>query len=241
MKIAIYGAGGPVAAAAIRWLEADHELLLTDVKPFDTRHPFRECDVTDPLAVAAVAAGMDCLINCTVMRPHDVLAFDVNTRGAYNVVRAAVDHRVPRLIHTGPAQIFSPHGGYQLDRQISEAMPPHVGMGLYAISKYLGHDLVEAFCRQHRDLTTVIFYYCGFHSEDGQEPRWMANFVVHEDDAGQAFKLGVEVPRERLPSNCETFQISAELPLGYVDLSKAKNLLGYQPRHNFESAWRRQP
>lgn len=237
MKIAIYGAGGPVAAGAISWLEGRHSLRLTDIAAMETAHEFRQVDVTDPGQVAGAAEGMDVLINCTVQRPDPVLAFDVNTRGAYNVMRAAVEHAVPRVVHTGPAQIFAGRGGYNADWNVTEEAPPRPGVNLYAWSKYLGHEIVRTFCRCHADLSAVVFYYSGFYSEEPQHRG--IRFAVHVDDAGQAFRLGAEIPREKLPSNFEVFNISADMPMRQVSVEKARRLLGYDPKHNFEHLWSR--
>ncbi|NUQ01456.1 MAG: NAD(P)-dependent oxidoreductase [Armatimonadetes bacterium] len=237
MNVAIFGAGGPVAAGAIAWLADRHTLRLTDIASLDTPHEYRRVDVTDPDQVAAAAEGMDALINCTVMRPDPVLAFDVNTRGAYNVMRAAVMQSVPRVVHTGPAQIFATRGGYQNEWNLTEEAPPRPGVNLYAWSKYLGHEIVRTFARCHPEISTVVFYYAGFYSDEPEHrgPR----FAVHVDDAGQAFRLGVEVPREQLPSNFELFHISADVPMAQVSVEKARRILGYAPRHNFEHVWSR--
>ena len=46
---------------------------------------------------------MDSLINCTVLRDSLVPAFRVNLVGAYNVMKAAVECGIRRVIHTGSA------------------------------------------------------------------------------------------------------------------------------------------
>lgn len=238
MKITIYGAGGPVAAAAIAALEGRHELLLTDVNPLTTAHPSSRVDVRDAAAVIAAAEGADALVNCTVVRHEPALAFDVNCLGAWHVMRAAAAWRVPRVIHTGPAIIFA-RTGYHHDVDLSEEVPPRPGMDLYAMSKYCGWEIVRAFAREHDWLTVVAFMYTGFMTGEIGLDHGVPTFAVDSRDAGQAFRLGLEVPRERLPSNCELFNISAAMPHGRVRLDKARRLLGYAPEHNFEPTWSR--
>lgn len=238
MKLTIYGAGGPVAAGAVGALEGRHELLLTDLAAMDTAHPFRPVDITRGEQVRAAAEGADCLINCTVVRQHPELAFRVNCEGAYHVMRAAVELGIPRVIHTGPAIIFG-RAGYWHDFDIIEDAPPRPGLELYAMSKYLGWQVVRTFCRRHPELCVVAFVYTGFLSGDPHPDHGVPPFAVDYRDAGQAFRLGVEVPREALPSNCELFNISADMPHGRVDLGKAKRLLGYAPEHNFAATWSR--
>ncbi|GIT18198.1 MAG: hypothetical protein CM1200mP39_10040 [Dehalococcoidia bacterium] len=45
---------------------------------------------------------MDAIINLSVLRPDRKLAFDVNARGCYNMMIAAREHGIRRLINTGP-------------------------------------------------------------------------------------------------------------------------------------------
>src|ERR1041385_770999 len=121
-KVAIFGAGGPVAAAAAAALQEHYTLRLTDVRPLAeiaaegkpqspgaplpaVLPPPHECqvvDVADYDQVLEAARGMDALINCTVLRHELVPAFQVNLIGAYHVAKAAVEHGIRRIIHTGP-------------------------------------------------------------------------------------------------------------------------------------------
>src|ERR1700694_2414418 len=87
-KVAIFGAGGPVGAAAARALKEQYTLRLTDVQPIaeiaaegkpqspgaplpevlPAPHECRVVDVTDYQQVLEAARGMDALINTTVLR-----------------------------------------------------------------------------------------------------------------------------------------------------------------------------
>ncbi|MBI2299532.1 MAG: NAD(P)-dependent oxidoreductase [Armatimonadetes bacterium] len=238
MKIAIYGAGGPVAASAIAALEGRHELRLTDLKPLETSHASLQVDVTDPDQVRVAAEGMDVLINCTVLRDHPVIAFDVNTRGAYNVMQAALACGIPRVIHTGPGIHLGPRS-YGRDFDVTEAAPPRVGANLYAVSKFLGWEIVRTFCRRHPEVSVVAFFYSGFHTGDITPQGWIPDWNVDSRDAGQAFRLGAEIARDKLPSNCELFNINADLPVSRISIEKARRILGYEPQHNFEVLWSR--
>jgi hypothetical protein len=46
--------------------------------------------------------GTDAVVNLSVMRLDRKLAFDVNTRGVYNAIMAAVAAKHDRFINTGP-------------------------------------------------------------------------------------------------------------------------------------------
>ena len=103
MKVVIYGSNGMLGPHVVKALEGQVELRLTDLEPFDTPHDMVPVDVADADAVMRAAEGMDAIINLSVLRPHRKIAFDVNTMGCYNIMRAAVAHGIPRVINTGAA------------------------------------------------------------------------------------------------------------------------------------------
>ncbi len=241
MKVVIYGAGGPVAAGGIRALEPGHTLRLTDLAPMETPHEFRQVDITDVEQVAAAAEGMDVLINCTVNRPDPVLAWDVNLRGAYNVAQAALRHGVPRVIHTGPAMILGERSNYYLDHDVTEDAPLRPGANLYAISKFCAHEMLRIICSHHPELCCIVFYYAQFMDHDPGPTDHVSPFAVHYDDAGQAFLRGVEVDRERLPANFEMFHIATPQPHGWLNVDKARRLLGFEAQYRGDGYWYRTP
>ena len=255
MKLVLYGAGGPVAAAAIAELEQHHTLRLTDVRPPDVPHPrlqapgradrwpsrphpkeheFVAVDVTDPAQVLAAAEGMDAIVNLSVVRPDPVLSFRVNMMGAYNVMRAAVAHGIKRVVHTGPEVII---GHYRYDFDVSVEAPPRPGTGYYLLTKYLGQEVVRAFAETH-DLEVIALYFHVFQPGAAAEPLGGASpFLVSWEDTGRAFRCAVDAPP--MPHRYEPFIITTDLPQGKFNAEKAERLLGWQPQDRFEGHWKR--
>lgn len=178
-RVVIFGAGGPLAAVSAHALERDHILRLCDVRPMadiaaDGRpqsrgapvprvlgepHEMRQVDVTDYDQVLEATRGMDAVINMTVMRHDPVEAFRVNTLGAYNVVRAAVECGIRRVVQTGPLQVNNPmQGGYWSDVDLASDVPPRPGVQLYLISKFLGQEIMRIFAQEHDlEVPTLVF------------------------------------------------------------------------------------
>ena len=239
MKIVLYGAGGPVAAAAIAELERDHTLRLADMRPPDeweqpSSHEFARVDVADADQVLAAAEGMDVIVNLSVVRPDPVLSFRVNMTGAYHVMQAAVAHEVKRVVHTGPETVIN---GYWLDHDITVEAPPRPGTNYYLLTKYLGQEVVRSFA-EHHALEVIALYFHVFQAADAPEPHRTASpFLVSWEDTGRAFRAAVEAPP--MPNRYEPFIITADLPHGKFDAEKAKRLLGWHPRDNFPLHWRR--
>ncbi|MBI4531445.1 MAG: NAD(P)-dependent oxidoreductase, partial [Candidatus Latescibacteria bacterium] len=161
MNVLLLGAGGPVAAAAIRALQPYHHLRLADIRPLDfPEHDTLITDITFLEAVIEAARGMDVIINCTVIRHDPVKAFEVNTRGAYNVMKAAVANGIHRVIHTGPHLTVSAEE-YTHDFDLSEEFPPRPGVGLYSITKYLGQEVCRVLAEAY-GIQVICLLFCGF-------------------------------------------------------------------------------
>lgn len=237
MNVFILGAGGPVAAAAIKALEPYHKLRLADIKELESDHETLMVEITDPAEVLKAASGMDAIINCTVLRNDMVKSFDVNIRGAYNVMKAAVEHDIRRVVHTGPQMVM--RGIYADDFLLTADPPTRPGINLYGLTKYLSLEVCRIFAEEH-DIQVICFLYCGFRNppdEDAKPEGEVGPFLVSWEDAGQAFRLALEV--ERLPRNFEVFNIVADLPHRKHINTRAKSLLGFQPKENFQRSWDR--
>jgi nucleoside-diphosphate-sugar epimerase len=255
-NVVIFGAGGPLAAATAAELAPHYRLRLTDLNtlaemaatPRTDQHPDAprpavpaapheelRVDVTDPAQVLAACAGMDAIVNCTVMRTHTVQAFRVNTLGALNIAQAAVAHGIRRIVQTGP-QLHSVSGeaDYSADYDIVDDAPPRPGRNLYFHSKYLGQEI----CRVYADaygLEIPVLLFSDFVQPDDVRAD-LYPFSVAWADAARAIRRALEVPS--LPSPYEVFTICADLPHGVFSNRKAKQVLGWSPQHDLASSWK---
>ena len=237
MNVLIMGAGGPVAAAAIKALETHYTLRLADIKELEYDHETLIVDIGNPAEVFEAASGMDAIINFAVLRSDITKSFDVNIRGAYNVMQAAVKHDIRRIVHTGPELII--RSEYADDFFLSAGTTPRPTTGLYGLTKYLSMEVCRIFAEEH-DLQVICFLYHSFrHSPDEEaEPGDEVNpYIISWEDAGEAFRVALEAPP--LPRNFEAFTIVADLPHRKYSNIKAKTLLGFQPKEDFQKLWNR--
>jgi nucleoside-diphosphate-sugar epimerase len=260
-RVAIFGAGGPLAAAAAGALRDQYTLRLTDLRPIaeiaaegkpqspgaplpevlPSPHECRVVDVTEYEQVLEAARGMDALVNCTVVRPHLAAAFGVNLIGAYNVARAAVELGINRIVQTGPQLVISwPGVDYSDDFGVTDDAPPRPGSNLYAVTKYLGGEVMRVFAARH-GLEVTEFVYCGFQPAHGPQDTpgsGVIPFTVSWEDAGEAFLHALRAPSERFERPVECLHIVAPLPHGKFGTSgKTRRLLGWSPRHDFRHLW----
>jgi nucleoside-diphosphate-sugar epimerase len=253
-RIVVFGAGGPVAAAATSLLAPRYALRLTDVRPLDEiarenkpqspgaplpvplgpPHENRVVDVRDPDAVmVACAGGMDAVLNATVLRHDPVDAFLVNTLGAYHIVRAAVAHGIRRVVQTGPQQVtMDPRVGYEDDYDVPGNVPARPGRDLYAHSKYLGQEICRVFAEFH-DLEIPNLLYTQFLDPDVAD--YLHPFAVSWNDSARALGRALEV--ERLPAPYVEMHICADLPHGRFRADRAREVLGWEARDDLQPLW----
>ena len=185
----------------------------------------------------AACAGMDAVVNCTVVRPDPVQAFRVNCLGAVNVARAAAAHGIRRVVHTGPQLVTNDRpAGYWWDFAVPDDAPSRPGTSLYGHSKFLGEEAMRVFA-EYYDLEVPALLFSIFADPETAQRRGGGVFpmTVSWEDAGHAVRRALEVAT--LPSPFETFHILADLPHGKYSNAKARRLLGWQPRDTLARLW----
>ena len=224
----------------VKALEAHHRLRLTDITDIDSRHEHAKVDISSLDQVTAAAEGVDAIINCSVLRSDRKTAFDVNARGCYNMMTAAVRHGIRRVINTGPRfSVLGPtYLGY--DFGIIPDVPPQPGTGIYAFTKSLGQEVCRVFTESH-EVYVIYLVVSHFWSTDDMSAvgEDLDPFSVTWEDAGEAFRCALDVDLMSLPSRCERFFLFADVPHGQFVGEKTTRILGWRPRHRLERFWRK--
>lgn len=258
-KVVLFGAGGPVGAAAIASLKDHYTLRVTDLRPMQevaasppqnprapipevlaAPHENRVVDLTDYDQVLSACEGMDAAINVSVLREHPVLAFHVNMVGAYNVAKACVACGVKRLIHTGPFHTsLNFNADYWHDFQIRDDIQLHPGDDLYALTKYLGGHITRVFA-EREGLEVLTFIFTSFRPREilpEERGRGVYPYSTSWEDTGASFWYGLRAPA--MPSAYEDFFVCARMPHDKYRPDKAKRLLGWEARDNFAELYTR--
>lgn len=256
--VVIFGAGGPLATAAVRELAPHYTLRLTDARSLETimnapaqsefapkpdasfaSFEWQQVDVTEAEQVMRACEGMDAIINCTVIRRENAGAFRVNAAGAFTVMQAAVANNIRRVVHTGPYLIGREGAaGYNWDVRIVEDVPARPGgyWDLYMHSKLCGQEIVKAFARQHA-LEVPALYFNDFVDPERSAPVPDNPFIISWSDAARAIRCALESPA--LPSPFEIMHINTDAPHGVFPNDKAKRLLNWQPQDDLSRFWRK--
>ena len=210
MKLLLLGGHGIMGPHVARALEDEYELRITDIVPIDSPHENLRVDVADLDQVMAAAAGVDAIVNFAVVREDHKLAFDVNTLGTYNAVRAAVEHKMERFINTGPYTAVVGPTYHDFDFDIRPEVAPHPGLRLYPLSKSAGQEVCRIFAENNPIHVLNILYFRG---SDG--PRW-----------ARSIKLALEVDLADMPTKNEVFFIGADPTR--LSTEKNRRLLGFE-------------
>lgn len=255
-KVVVFGAGGPLGASLAEELAPHYTVRLTDVKPVEELmaippqspgaplpvppqppHEWRVVDVRDAAQVHAACAGMDAIVNVSVVRHDPVDAFRVNAVGAYNVMAAAVAHGIQRVVHTGPFMLGQRGGaGYDWDTFLVDDIAPRPGIWwVYLPSKLLGQEICRIFA-EHYGLCVPTLTFAQFVNPEVL-PKRISALAVSWMDAANAIRCALEI--DGLPSPYEYMHIGADTPLGVFPNAKAKRLLNWQPRDNFREVYAR--
>ncbi len=249
MKVLILGGNGMLGPWAVTAMKDRHDILLTDINdPYpEYGGDFLKLSVDDIDGVVKAAEGMDVIVNLSVLRPDRQLAFDVNTMGNYAMMMAAREHRIKRVINTGPHFQLVGQQYEEWDFDLNPDMPPAPGTRLYAHTKALGSEICRVFSEHHGIEVLTLMYYNMKHTWNlggpEQEPVYhedMVPFSTAWQDCGTAVRAAVEVPSERLASNYEAFFIFPDLPHRKFNNEKTRRVLGWKPRYHVEALWNKE-
>ena len=239
MDVLILGGNGLLGPYVVDALGHDHNLRITDVNDAPcTPHEYINVDVSDIDQVSKAAEGMDAIINLSVMRPHRKLAFDVNARGCYNMMSAAVRHGIRRVINTGPPFSY----GYRssMYHDLAPDLPSQSGTALYTCTKSLGHEICRIYT-EHHEIYVMTMMFGSFRDPDDPEEygKGVSPFIQTYPDAANVFPLALTVDLRTLPSRCEMFNVCSDIPGRKYTNQKTKRLLGWNPKDSFVKRWDR--
>ncbi|MBM3740096.1 MAG: NAD(P)-dependent oxidoreductase [Acidobacteria bacterium] len=249
MNVLVTGGAGYLGPFVARSLAREHRVLLSDVKQPAQKpeQEFRVVDMTSLDQVMRASEGMDAIVNCSVVRESERLAFAVNSGGCWNMMTAAVRHGIKRILNTGPHFTVTgpPYEGF--DFGMDGDIPPQSSTILYALTKSLGHEVCRVFS-EHHDIHVLNFLFYNFRdlrgAAEGSFNRLRPGsnpvpFVVSGDDAAKAIRLGLTVDKAKLPSRSEVFLILTDMPHGKFRNDKAKRILGWRPKDDISALWRK--
>ena len=200
MKVLITGAAGVLGQAIVSRLEQDEGLAmrLTDMAPLETPHEFVQADLSNWDQAAGLCDGVDQVLHVAAIHPwkqytHEQYC-DCNVKGCCNILQAAADAEVDRVIYTSSIAA----AGYQRcpDEPLPyvESRPCRPTENLYGISKHVGEQFCEMFRWRHGLCSVWLRPGCFIPRDDTDTARYGLAFLagyVHFTDVAMAHVLAL--------------------------------------------------
>ena len=175
MKILVTGGNGKIGSLAVAELEAQHEIVIYDIKNGDNildmdnlRDKMRKVDVVVHLAAIPHP-------NSQPFRDF----FEINVRGTVNVAEAAHDAKVKRMIYASSTAYY---GCDTYDKQYPDYLPldefhPNMAQGRtsggikhYPFSKVMAEQVL-AYYGTNRMMETVVLRFAPANNKERQYPK----------------------------------------------------------------------
>jgi nucleoside-diphosphate-sugar epimerase len=210
-KVLVTGSEGEVGSALLLQLAQRFEATGFDIKPHTGSMQTIQGDLTHYPEVAGAAEGMDAIVHMAALlcSPEQDLSVDLNVKATANVLQAAVDKGVRRVVYCSTVWA-SGQGHTEPYLPIDEEIPCQP-VCMYGQTKWLGELMCEWYARIH-GLETVVIRFCGYNHVKGYAPDGTIDWeqadvpglfgrylggghkLMNPADLGQAFGQAVEKP-----------------------------------------------
>jgi nucleoside-diphosphate-sugar epimerase len=184
--------------------------------------------VEDYDAIASTMGGIDILVYMAMNPqsdwgsvPTSALAFDVNVKGLYLALRAAVDRGIPHAVQISSLSVYEPRTG----RYPEDAAPPDA-LDFYGLTKRLGEEVCRARV-EAGGITITALRLCYPTADDAPaptEPPFTASTYTRAVDVAAAILAGLEYR-----NGFDPITISGDTAERVTPLRRAKELLGWWP------------
>lgn len=232
MNVLITGAAG-VLGKAVTDLLADEpgtRLRLTDVVDFDSPHDVIRADLANPDDVEGLCYDIDQVLHIASIHPWKEYTpsqyIDCNIKGTYNLLEAAAQGPVTRVIYTSSIAAMGMGAAPDCPLPWDESKPCTPYGHLYCVTKHVGEQCCHLFHRSGG--FSYIFLRPGtFIPRADDDPQFGLGLLsqrVHASDVAQAHLLAFRSEVEN-----EAFVITAKVPFTRADsallLSDARQVI----------------
>lgn len=236
MRLLVIGGSGYVGRMVLPHLAREHEITVFDlVEPEQGPWDHVIGDVQDVEAVTSSLAEIDALVYMamnTQVNPASIPtvanAFDVNVKGLYFAFFTASENGVPHGVYTSSMSVFSEREGLYPDESATPDATHY-----YGLTKRLGEEVCKALVA-NGGITINALRLCFPVDDDAPsptEPEFRATTFTRAKDVAAAILGALEYR-----NGFHVFTISGDTDERMTRLSKARDLLNWQPTPAFRSS-----
>jgi uronate dehydrogenase len=235
MRILVTGAAGYIGRRVVpELLKAGHDVRAADLRPPPDEPACLRLDIARLEHVLEATRGCDAVVHLAVASGHEgeyeddafnQLRFDVNVKGTWNVLEAARQCGVRRVVFTSSLMVV---WGYPPPEWV-EGDAPARPVGTYALTKHLG----EVMCRHYAEAHGLAIVCLRIAKPiDFDDPAWQGKPLRPQwlpfADLVRAYRLALERV-EQADIGFEIVTLVGENPERRWDLSRAETVLNYRP------------
>jgi nucleoside-diphosphate-sugar epimerase len=235
-SLLIIGGSGLAGSIIVPGLAQDFRVRVLDPFPprFDAPMEYVPGSSTSWSDLSAAFEDVDLFVYLA-MGPKDpavweepelaALQFDMAVKGVYLTMRAAREAGVEHGVYASSMGVFEHFGN---DAGPIRDAPPNA-TSFYGLAKRLGEDVIAAAIARTPGMSVIALRLCFVMSDE----EWLATESPLEITTGTSGSDLVEAFRaalRRRPDGFEAIAIAGDRDERYVDMSVARELLGWEPR-----------
>jgi len=232
MKILVTSAASELAAGLAPLLSREHQVLLSDIIDVETEFEFVKCDLSHEEETNRLVRGCDVIVHLgelplsvlTDTEESENIQIDFQTRCTYNLLHAAKEEGISRVIYSSTLRFFDSHDETW---NVNERWAPNPSTEFPALLKYLGEFVCREFSREGQLSVTCLRL--GDLVPDSSKQRGHSALLM--SDAIQAFSRALEL-QER---HWNIYHIQSEVARARFSIDKAKRDLKFDPINRGET------
>ena len=232
LKVLITSALSSLARGLAGALNQKYRVRLTERTRMESNLEFVECALNRDDTTSSLVRGIDAIVHVAEPLPgeDDRQQIDALTRGTYNLLWAAAEQKVPRVVFLSTLELMTP---YDPAFTVSEAWRPLPSLQAPVLSKHLGEFVCREFARERKIRVIVLRLGKVVRNEEVKgkpfDPLW-----VEERDVAQAILAALASPLKDAGAGVASWwsvlHVGADSPHARFSVASAKRQLGYRPQ-----------
>ena len=222
MRILITAAASRPSQELAASLAKGHEVVLTDPSQVSTQHSFVRSDLGHDQSTHELVRGMDAIIHPGEVAAGDSVSdqLDYLMRCTYNLLWAASEEGVPRLIYLGTLRVMD---RYDEDFVVTERWRPVPTTEVSVLRYHVGEYVCREFARENK--IGCVSLRLGELVWDTDKAGDLSPSALYPNDMVQAVESALDADLQ----GWDVFHVQSAVPSARFLITAAEESLGYRP------------